>query len=569
MFRAVFAVGLIWFLTLPVAYAACPTRSAEQVKQDLDAWREQLDAWNRAYRKHGRSPIDDEIYDQLLQRYETLRACFPALASKPEQLGNTGAARAAVVQTGLAKLTDVDAVAEWMRARGADDLWVQPKADGVALTLLYIDGQLHSATSRGDGVRGSDWTEQVRRMAAVPTHLQHAPARVVLQGELVWRLPGHRQASTGGVGARSKVAGALARGELDTDTAARIGLFVWDWPDGPDDMQSRLDGLAAMGLGESVTLTQRVHTPQDVAKWRAHWYRTELSFATDGIVMRQGHRPPASTWVATPPAWAVAWKYPPAKVVATVIGVDFRQGRSGRMDAVLQLEPITLDDRTVRRVLLGSLSRWKALDVRPGDQVAVALAGLTIPRFDGVVMRARERVDVPIPSSRLDDALTCWEPVSGCEKQFLARLVWLSGKQGLMIDGMGERNWRMLIDAGLIRGMLDWMSLTPSQLQAVPGIGRTRATAWVGAFERARQRDFATWLRSLGMPPAGDIRLSNWEAGVSMTEQAWQQHPGVGPVRARKLKAFFEHPQVQLLAKQLHEAGVDGFQDQLLISPSI
>jgi DNA ligase (NAD+) len=553
------AVGLLLLLSLTFAHADCPDRTAEQARPELDAWRRQLDEWNRAYRAEGRSPIDDDIYDQLLQRYESLRACFPGLASKPEQRGNTGAVRAAVAQTGLGKLADVDAVAEWMRVRDKDDLWVQPKADGVALTLLYIDGELLSATSRGDGVYGSDWTQQVRRMPAVPARLRQAPARVVLQGELIWRLPGHRQANAGGVGARSKVVGALAREALDTETASRIALFVWDWPDGPDTMQARLDVLAAMGFGDSVALAQRVRTSEDVAKWREHWYRTELPFATDGIVIRQGRRPPASMWTAAPPAWAVAWKYPPAKVVATVVGVDFRHGRSGRMDAVLQLEPITLGDRTVQRVLLGSLSRWKALDVRPGDQVAVALAGLTIPRFDGVVLRAAQRVDVPMPSSRPDDALACWEPVPGCEKQFLARLVWLSGKQGLMIDGIGERNWRMLIDAGLIRGMLDWMSLTSSQLQAVPGIGRTRAVAWVNAFEQARQRDFATWLRSLGMPPAGDIGLSNWEAGVAMTEQAWRQHPGVGPVRARKLKAFFEHPQVQWLAGQLHEMGVDGF----------
>jgi DNA ligase (NAD+) len=553
------AMGLFWWLALTFAHAACPDRTTEQATQELDAWRKQLDEWNRVYRAEGRSSVDDDIYDQLLRRYESLRTCFPGLANRPEQLGNKGAVRAAVVQTGLGKLADIDAVADWMRSRDKNDLWVQPKADGVALTLLYIDGELHSATSRGDGMYGSDWTQQVRHIPTIPARLRQAPARVVLQGELVWRLPGHMQANAGSVGARSKVAGALAREALDKETAARVALFVWDWPDGPDVMQARLDGLAAMGFGDSVALTQRVRTSQDVARWREHWYRTELPFATDGVVIRQGHRPLASTWTAAPPAWAVAWKYPPAKVVASVTGVDFRQGRSGRVDAVLQLEPITLGDRTVRRVLLGSLSRWKALDVRPGDQVAVALAGLTIPRFDGVVLRTPQRVDVPMPSTRLDDALACWEPVSGCEKQFLARLVWLSGKKGLMIDGMGERNWRMLIDTGLIRGMLDWMSLTSSQLQSVTGIGRTRAIAWVNAFEQAKRRDFATWLRSLGMPPAGDIGLANWEACVAMTEQAWQQHPGVGPGRARKLRAFFEHPQVQLLAKQLHEAGVDGF----------
>src|SRR5690606_20855916 len=137
------------------------------------------------------------------------------------------------------KLPDAAAVQAWAAARGWRDLWLQPKADGVAVTLLYLDGRLRQAISRGDGLHGTDWTARVRRIAAVPRRLPHAPARVVLQGELVWRLPGHRQARDGGMRARADVAGALAREPLDARAASRIGLFVWDWPDGPADMSAR------------------------------------------------------------------------------------------------------------------------------------------------------------------------------------------------------------------------------------------------------------------------------------------------------------------------------------------
>src|SRR5690606_24431978 len=117
-----------------------------------------------------------------------------------------------------------------------------------AVTLLYLDGHLQQATSRGDGVRGSDWLAKARMIQAIPKQLADAPPRVVLQGELYWRLPGHVQALDGGVNARSAVAGALARDVLDADTASHIGLFVWDWPDGPSDMAARLHALARMGL---------------------------------------------------------------------------------------------------------------------------------------------------------------------------------------------------------------------------------------------------------------------------------------------------------------------------------
>lgn len=554
-------LALAGMIVLPACAGNCPAWAPARARQELSALHDQLDAWNHAYRTDGQSPVDDAVYDQTLARYEGWRACFPAQAPPP--LANladaSGPVRAPVAQTGLAKLRDADAVAAWMRARGGEGLWVQPKADGVAVTLLYVDGQLRQAISRGDGLHGSDWTAKSKRIAAIPQRLDHAPARVVLQGELIWRLPGHRQARDGGVRARADVAGALAREPLDEDAAAHIGLFVWDWPSGPADMPARLAGLRAMGFGDSAALTEPVRTLADVQRWREQWYRHPMPFAADGTVLRQGHRPAAQQWAAAPPAWAVAWKYPVAQALATVSGVDFRRGRSGRIAVVLELEPVTLDDRTVQRVSVGSLTHWRALDVRPGDQVALSLAGLTIPRFDAVVWRTRVRAAVAEPAQRAHDGLSCWHPDPGCEAQFLARLAWLGGKHGLRIDGIGTQGWQALVDAGRVRGVVDWMRLTPAQLAASPGIGAARASAMTRAFAQARQRDFATWLRALGLPPSGSASLPDWATLAARDQAAWQQQPGIGPVRAQRLVAFFEHPEVKQLAAQLHDAGVAGF----------
>lgn len=541
--------------------AACPAWSVQRAVRELRALHDQLDGWNHAYRTEGRSPVDDAIYDQALDRYEGWRACFPAQAPAPlaPLADATGPVRAPVAQTGLAKLADAAAVQAWMDARDARDLWVQPKADGVAVTLLYVDGQLRQAVSRGDGLHGSDWTAKARRIAAVPKHLPHAPSRVVLQGELVWWLPGHRQAQDGGVRARADVAGALAREPFDAQAAAHIGLFVWDWPSGPAGMRERLAGLEAMGLGDSVALTQPVRDLADVQRWRERWYHEALPFATDGIVLRQGHRPPANEWMPTPPDWAVAWKYPPAQALAVVRDVDFRRGRRGGVSVVLELQPVILDDRTVRRVSLGSLARWRRLDVRPGDQVSLSLAGLTIPRFDKVVWRARERAPVDVPAAGSRDGLDCWHPENGCRRQFLARLRWLGSRQGLGIDGIGETTWRALIDAGLVRGLLDWQGLTSAQLASVSGIGPQRAVRLARAFARARTASFGHWLRALGLPPAGDADLPNWPVLAERSVTEWEAQPGVGTGRAKQLHAFFHHPEAARLAARLHGAGVAGF----------
>ncbi len=554
-------VGVIVLAAARVHAGDCPDWSPARAGQELAALHDHLDGWNHAYRVDGHSPVDDAVYDQALQRFEQWRRCFPAQASPAlNHLGDaTGRLASPVVQTGLAKLPDATALARWMDERGDRDLWVQPKADGVAVTLLYVDGQLRQASSRGDGLRGSDWTAMAQRIAAIPQHLSPAPARVVLQGELYWRLPGHVQADSGGVNARSAVAGALARDRLDDATAARIGLFVWDWPSGPADMSARLAGLQSMGLPDSVRYTQPVDSLDEVRRWREQWYHHAMPFAADGTVVRQGHRPPATTWRAAPPDWAVAWKYPATTALAQVRAVEFTIGRSGRITPVLQLEPVQLDDHRVQRVSVGSLRRWRQLDIRPGDQVEVALAGLTIPRLNSVVWRTQQRVALRVPDPKMHTSLTCWQASAGCEQQFLARLVWLGSKHGLRLEGVGADTWQRLIEAGLIHRLLDWMNLTPEQLAAVPGIGTARAAALAHSFASARTRPFKRWLQAFGAPADAVRGGSDWASASSRGVDDWQALDGIGVGRANQLAAFFRCPDVRAAAARLHAAGVPGF----------
>lgn len=201
----------------------------------------------------------------------------------------------------------------------------------------------------------------------------------MFQGELYWRLEDHVQATDGSRNARGIVAGLMARKQLSPAEAAGIGLLVWDWPAGPATQGERLAGLEALGFPDSRRFSEAIDSLEQAAQWRQHWYRTPLPFATDGVILRQGSRPPAARWRAQPPYWLAAWKHPFSQALAEVREVRFRIGRTGRITPLLHLQPIQLDDRRISQVSLGSLARWQALDVRPGDQVAVSLAGLTIP----------------------------------------------------------------------------------------------------------------------------------------------------------------------------------------------
>lgn len=537
------AITAAWLVAgmLAAAEPSCPDWDAAQAHQELAVLSGQLRAWDIAYHRDGIALVDDAIYDQARARDARLRECFPEQAGPPSDplAGTGGRVAAPVPQTGLAKLADEAAVEAWMAARGHSDLWLQPKIDGVAVTLLYVDGVLRSAVSRGDGERGEDWSAKLAHVPAVPSQLRGAPSRVVLQGELAWHADGHVQARDGGGGLRARVAGALARNRLEAQVLERIHFFVWDWPDGPAEMPARLAGLAAFGFDEAVAFTVAVDGVDEVSAWRDHWYRTALPFATDGVVIRQGRRPAPAGWMARPPEWAAAWKYPPERALATVLGIDFSIGRTGRITPVLELEPVRLGDRRVRRVSLGSMGRWQEQDVRPGDQVALALAGLAVPRFDGVVMRAARRAGVTAPDPRLHGPLTCFRATPGCERQFLARLAWLSGAQGLSL-GVGPSTWQALIDAGSIADLADWIGLDAADLQGA-GLSPARAGRTAAAFTAARRRPFATWLRALGAPgpTAGD-----WPTYASASAEA---------------RTFAADAEVRSLVERLHGHGIPGF----------
>ena len=533
----------------------CP----DDVHSQLETLSGQIQQWDDSYHRQGQALISDELYDQARRRLAHWQECTREQTPKPDNplASARGTLPHPAAHTGLQKLPSEPAVSDWLSTR--QDVWVQPKVDGVAVTLVYRKGRLHQLISRGDGLLGHDWSASAAKIPGIVQQLPDA-VDVVLQGELYWRLNHHVQSLKGGLNARSKVAGLMNRRQLSDAEAAGIGLFVWAWPDGPTDFTEHLATLARWGFTDSQQYSQPVSTISEAAHWRTHWYNAPLPFASDGVVLHQAARAPAERWQASAPYWSVAWKYPAIKALALVRKVEFRVGRTGRITPILELEPVRLDDRQISRVSVGSLKRWQALDIRPGDHVSISLAGQVIPRLDEVILRNETRVDVQVPNAQDFHALSCWQLDPGCEDQLLARLTWLSGKHGLALPHMGRETWNVLIQAGLIAGFLDWLTLDAAELATIEGLGeRTRARV-LDSIQSARQRPFSLWLKALGVPPAARNNLEgDWQTLVAKDTQAWLASDGIGPGRAAQLSAFFRDPQVQALAETLRGAGIDGF----------
>ena len=541
-------------------WAVCPAWSPARAQEEISRLQQQIKQWDDDYWKEGKSEVEDGVYDQLSARLTQWQRCFGSEPRDVMMPPLNGAVMHPVAHTGVRKMVDKNALSLWMRERS--DLWVQPKVDGVAVTLVYRDGKLNKAISRGNGLKGEDWTQKVSLISAVPQTVSGPLANSTLQGEIFLQREGHIQQQMGGINARAKVAGLMMRQD-DSDTLNSLGVFVLARPDGPQLMSDRLKELATAGFTLTQTYTRAVKNADEVARVRNEWWKAELPFVTDGVVVRAAKEPESRHWLPGQAEWLVAWKYQPVAQVAEVKAIQFAVGKSGKISVVASLAPVMLDDKKVQRVNIGSVRRWQEWDIAPGDQILVSLAGQGIPRIDDVVWRGAERTKPTPPENRFN-SLTCYFASDVCQEQFISRLVWLGAKQVLGLDGIGEAGWRALHQTHRFEHIFSWLLLTPEQLQNTPGIAKSKSAQLWHQFNLARKQPFTRWVMAMGIPltraalNASDER--SWSQLLFSTEQFWQQLPGTGSGRARQVIEWKENAQIKKLGSWLAAQQITGFE---------
>lgn len=548
-------------LSAELSERACPAWPATHLEKETLQLTAQLAQWDTAYHQSGISPVEDSVYDNLRQKQSFWLQCAGQVLPAPViPRAEDAISVHPVSHTGLNKMKDKRAVADWMKGR--KNLWVQPKVDGVAVTLIYRYGQLAALLSRGDGEKGQSWTAKAALIPAIPLTIPDLAPQLVLQGELYLKMTGHQQSADGGVNARSKVAGAMLRTSA-SDILNQLGIFIWSWPDGPLSMSSHLGKLSQFGFPVVSQYTLPVKSVDEVAKWRDTWFLRPLPFATDGVVIRQEEEPAGKYWRNKPATWAVAWKYPPARQLTEVAGITTTIGRSGKVTIILNLKSLRLDDKWVNKVNVGSINRFRKWDVLPGDQVAITLAGQGIPRLDEVVWRVSERTGLQLPDPQQYNALSCFTPEPGCAQQFLSRLVWLSGPEALDMAGFGGATWKKLLDARPADSLVSWLDITEKEMAAVPGIGVKQAQKLMAQISLTREKDFRHWLSAMGFPTFAlkfAERQHSWNQLKAMTSPEWEATAGIGKTRANQIFEFIHHPQVMAIAGTLRQAHLPAFQ---------
>lgn len=388
----------IFFLVLSASLKAaeCPQWSNNEAKHRISVLAEEVWRHDVLYHEQNSPEISDAEYDALDRQLIRLQQCFPAISARRYQPETQKSAlRHFAFMGSLKKADGEEDIKQFFQKFRTSGFILQPKIDGIAVELVYKRGTLVKAITRGNGESGENILRHVRHMPLIPKQLPDV-IDLVLHGELFARLDlVDKRLFKKYVSARHLVAGQVNRKSPELASLAAIDFFPWRWVDAPfaHEMDS-IKALVGFGFKHLLNYSHPVISLEEISRWRdVYSGKKNEIFLMDGIVIKSSNiKDRKSTErVRKNPDWALAWKFPAKTAVTTVIGIEFSEGKTGKVTPVLILSPVTIDGRVIQRVSLGSIKNYREKDIAVGDQVSVKLKGLATPVFGKVVIRNPER----------------------------------------------------------------------------------------------------------------------------------------------------------------------------------
>jgi DNA ligase (NAD+) len=551
--------------------------------------------------------VPDGEYDRLMGELRALEAAHPELITpdSPTQrvAGAPSAAFGEVVhQVPMLSLdnafTEEDVVGfdrrihERLGVSGELDYLAEPKLDGLAVTVIYRDGLLWRAATRGDGVTGEDVSANVRTIRAVPQRLRGAvPALLEARGEVFMPLKGfermNERARERGekvfVNPRNAAAGSLR--QLDPRvsaarplTALFYGLGLLEGAAAPAGQAQLLALLRGLGLPVSPE-ARVVHGVEGcLAYYRALGARrATLDYQIDGVVYKLERRADQERlgFLSRSPRWAIAHKFPADEALTVVKDIGFQVGRTGALTPVARLEPVFVSGVTVSNVTLHNMDEVQRKDVRVGDTVIVRRAGDVIPEVVSVLTERRppgtEPLQLParcpVCQSRVlrapGEAVARCTGGFTCRAQRLEALRHFASRRALDIEGLGDKLIEQLIEHERLRSPADIYTLEAHELAELERMGEKSAANLIAAIERSRHTTLPRLLYGLGIREVGEAtalalarHFGTLEPLMSADAQTIQRVPDVGPVVAAHVAAFFASEDHRKVIKALRDKGV-------------
>ncbi|MDZ7705628.1 MAG: NAD-dependent DNA ligase LigA [Trueperaceae bacterium] len=522
--------------------------SKDEAEAQVERLRDEIRHHNYRYYVENAPDISDAEYDRLFKTLQTLEEHFPELQTPESPTQRVGAepldAFATVTHIvpmlSLDSDDDADAVREFderLRKKVDGDrvrYTLEPKFDGLSVELVYRQGQLERAATRGNGQEGEDITHNVRTIRAVPLQLREAdrpaPELLAVRGEIMMSVGAFEQVneqlnSEGKkpfANPRNAAAGSVR--QLDPNITAKRPLDVFFYDilalEGADTpITTQLEGFSALrewGLkvseyvGDADQIDGVFAYHQNIAE-----QRDELPFEIDGVVIKLNDFGARDEIGATShhPRWAFAYKFPPRKEVSQVLQIIPSVGRTGVITPIAIMRPVEIGGVTVSRANLHNREEIARLDVREGDYVRVERAGDVIPQVvERLERKGEERsapFDMPDTCPSCDTEVEINGPHTlcpnryGCPAQLAGRLEHFGSRRGLDIDGLGEETAKLLVHKDLVDTLPDLFDLSVDDVAALEGFAQKSAENLVRGIDKASNVELPRFLYALGIPEVG------------------------------------------------------------------
>ena len=572
------------------------------VQKEIEKLRREIEKHSKLYYVYDAPVISDYEFDMLMNRLKALEAEHPELItpdSPTQRVGGTPLSQFEPVQhqVPLESLTDVFSYEE-LFAFGdrmdaslteAHDYVVEPKIDGLSMSLEYENGIFVRGATRGDGLTGENVTENLRTVRSLPLRIENAPERLIVRGEVYMskavfeELNEQREIRGEALLANPRNAAAGSMRQLDPKVAASRKLdiicFNLQYSSGtPYETHAQtLDAMREMGF--PVVDYKSFDNIRDCVQ-RIEWlgeHRGELPFDMDGAVIKINslaqRRALGST--AKAPRWAVAFKYPPEKKESRVLDIVVQVGRTGVLTPKVIVEPVRLAGTTVSAATLHNQDNIDRLDLRLGDTVLLQKAGEIIPEVLSVNKAKRPEGTVPFvlpsvcpecgsPVVRDEDgaALRCTSPE--CPAQRLRNLAHFASREAMDIEGLGISVCESLINAGLVSSAADLYSLDAARVAALNRMGEKSAANLLASVEKSKSAGLSRLLCAFGIRQVGQKAakvLAGYYTDLDSLMEAdldeLTRIPDIGGITANYIVEWFRNPQSQHLIGRLREAGVD------------
>jgi DNA ligase (NAD+) len=569
--------------------------------------RAEISRHNDAYFVHDAPLIPDADYDGLIRELRALEAEHPELRSESSVTTKVGAPTSTVFSEvthaepmlSLDNVFDEEELRAWgdRVAKGLDEdisnltFAVEPKIDGLALSITYVEGVLTQGATRGDGRVGEDVTDNVRTIRNLPTRLKGtARGRVEIRGEVFiakrdFVSLNQRQRDLEGkefANPRNAAAGSLRQKDSAVSAERPLSFLAYQLVDLDQSMSfvNYIDTIHQLSEWGFFTApeTRLVHGGEAIVA-TSTWFeehRHDLQYEIDGVVIKVDDlaRREVLGFTSRAPRWAIARKFPPEERTTRLLSIEVSIGRTGRATPYAVLEPVVVAGSTVSLATLHNQDQVTRKDVRPGDLVIVRKAGEVIPEVVGAVDEpGRKRgaawhfpTKCPDCGGRLERAgeesdTYCVNPA--CPAQLLQQILHFASRAALDIEGLGEQRVAQFLGEGLVGDVADLFSLRVEDLSSLEGFGELSASSLVEAIDGSKTAPLSRVLIGLGIRHVGPVAaralssaFRSYDALAKAPLEELDALDGVGPVIAASVHRYCRDPENVERMVRLKAAGL-------------